>query len=196
MALAVRRAGRNRVRDRIPALLLAVCCLAFVTACEDDEVTFTGIDCGLVRDHLVGDWTVDYLGSVSRTLTNCSGADPGLEDTTIDVADALVSYPGADVLGSESSPSFKVIADRTDAGDDAAVDQEFVLNIAADSCQTFAWAWESDDGLYVLCIGTFSPGTGTLQATCDSVEVDSDGDGDLDTSCSLSAGIDVSIAVN
>jgi hypothetical protein len=184
------------VRDRIPALLLVAFCLAFATACEDDQVTFTGIDCGLIRDDLVGDWTVDYLGTVSRTLINCSGADPGLDGATVDVSTTPVVYPDADVLGSEFGPSFQVIADRTDAGDDPAVDREFVLHIAADSCQGFAWAWESDDGLYMLCIGTFNQGSGAMLASCDSVELDSDGDGAVDTSCGLDASVDVTIGVN
>lgn len=184
------------MRGRLPVLVLAVLCLGFATACDDDEsIDLGGIDCGLVRDDLIGDWTADYPSGTSRTLTNCTGDDPSIEGSSIDVSGTPVIYTNADVLGNNSSPSFKVVADRLD-GDDVSQDAEFVMNIGADSCQAFVLLWESDDTAYVQCIGTFTPSNGTLLGACDSAEVDTDGNDDPDTSCSLSAPIDVAIGVN
>lgn len=185
------------MRGRLPILLLACVCLGFVTGCDDDDdIDLGGIDCGLVRDDLIGDWTAGYAGGVARTLTNCTGDDPSVEGTGIDVSATSVLYPDADVMGSSTGPSFRVIADRTDGGNDASVADEFRLHIGADSCQSFVWLWEADDALYLQCIGTFGPGSGTLLATCDSAEVDTDADDNPDTSCSLNATVDVAISVN
>ena len=189
--------GGSHVRGRLPILLLTFVCLGLVTGCDDDEViNLGGIDCGLIRDDLFGDWTADYSGSVARTLTNCTGVDPGVEGTEVDVSATAVIYTNADVLGSSTSPSFQVIADRVDGGDDVLVDDEFRMNIGADSCQAFVWLWEIDDLLYLQCIGTFDRGSDTLLASCDSAEVDTDGLGGPDTSCSLNATVDVAVSVN
>ena len=186
------------MRGRLPVLLLAVLCLGFVTGCDDDNnnIDLGGLDCGLIRDDLFGDWSVSYTVGGSRNLTNCSGDDPSVEGASIDVSNTPVLYTGTDVFGNTTSPSFRVIADRIDGGNDVSVSDEFRLNIGADSCQSFFWLWEADDATYVQCIGTFSVGSGTLLASCDSAEVDTDADDAPDTSCSLSTPFDVSLSVD
>jgi glycine/D-amino acid oxidase-like deaminating enzyme len=182
--------------------LAAILFLAFgfLTGCEDDGETLIidGIDCGLERIELVGNWTVGF-DTAARTLVSCTGPNASLvaatEGTPVSSGGAAVLYTGTDVLGNDASPSFQVTADASGGGD-AAIDPEFVMNIGADSCQAFFRVWEEDDNLFIQCIGTFDRSTGLLSTFCDSAEVDADDDDVLDVTCSLNDTIGVDLSVN
>ncbi|HEV8702824.1 MAG TPA: hypothetical protein VGV60_16250 [Candidatus Polarisedimenticolia bacterium] len=188
------------MRTRI-TLLALLGGTALLAGCNDNGNTTTiinqGIDCGLIRDDLVGNWTID-MTSASRTLQNCTGDAPGLSGTIL-IDDFPRTYGGPDgvnVFGSDGSTSFQIIADRTDSGDDPTVDREVTGTIQADSCLALLRVWDPDEALYVQCIGTFTISNGTLSGGCDSVEIDSDGIGGLDTSCSLDSSLAIDASIN
>lgn len=179
--------------------LAAVLFLAFgfLTGCEDDGETLIldGIDCGLIRAELVGNWTVT-LPTDAATLVDCTGFDPTIEGDPMDTTSASIVYIDTDVFGNDASPSFRVEADPDGVDDDTSVNPEFVMNIGADSCQAFFRVWEPDDGLFVQCIGNFERANGTISTFCDSAEVDTDGLDGTDTTCSLDTSIAVGLVVN
>ena len=184
------------MRTRI-TLLALLGGAALLAGCNDSGNTTTiinqGLDCGLIRDDLIGDWTIDVT-EASRTLQNCTGEAPGTGGTILidDFPRAYGGPGGIDVFGSSGSTSFQISGDRNDGGDDATVDIEVNGTIQADSCLALVRVWDPDELLFLQCIGTFTISNGTLSGGCDSVEFDSDGIGGLDTSCSL----DSSLAIN
>jgi len=149
-----------------------------------------GLDCGLVRDNLVGTWNVS-LGFGTRSLQNCTGQTPGLNGTSVTTADFPATYANAngkvDVFGSDGSTSYKILSDRNDGNNDVLTTDELDGTVQADSCLALVRVWDKTDALYIQCIGTLKRTNGTVSGSCDSVEIDSDGVGGIDTSCSLSA---------
>jgi len=144
-----------------------------------------GLDCGLVRDNLIGTWNIS-LGLGIPSLQNCSGTAPGLNGTSITTGDFPATYAGVDIFGSDGSTSYKILADRTDGKNDVTTTDELDGTVQADSCLALVRVWDRTDALYIQCIGTLKLTNGTVSGSCDSVEIDSDGIGGLDTSCSLS----------
>jgi hypothetical protein len=181
-------------------LLYAVVLIAatLTVACNDSGNTTIineGIDCLLVRDHLVGTWTVD-LATATPSLQNCTGLAPGLT-TTLTTVDFPATYANVDIFGSDGSTSFKVLSDRSDlAGDDAAQSVELTGTVQADSCLAMIRVWDQTNDLYFQCIGGFAISNLTLSGECDSAEIDTDANGQLDTSCSLSDRVQFDASVN
>jgi hypothetical protein len=186
------------VRTRI-TLLALLGGTALLAGCNDSGNTTTiinqGIDCGLIRDDLVGDWTIDVTAA-TRTLQNCTGLAPGISGTGVLLNNLPGDYAGMDVFGSDGSTSFKINGDRTDSGGDASVNPEVTGTVQADSCLALVRVWDSDEALFMQCIGTFTISNGTLSGGCDSVEIDSDVDGQLDTSCSLDSSLAFNASIN
>ena len=145
-----------------------------------------GLDCGLVRNDLLGTWNVS-LGFGTRSLQNCSGTAPGLNGTAITTADFPATYAPVDIFGSDGSTSYKILSDRNDGNNDGTTTDELDGTVQADSCLALVRVWDRTDALYIQCIGTLKITNGLVSGSCDSVEIDSDGIGGLDTSCSLSA---------
>jgi hypothetical protein len=172
------------------AVLTLVAALAVSCNSNGDTTIVNGIDCNLVRDDLVGAWTVN-LGAGSRTLQNCTGIDVGLNGSGVGTNNFPATYSPMDVFGSDGSTSFRLQADRSSSGNDTR-DPELTGSVQADSCLAMVRVWDSTDQLFFQCIGTFNRSNLTLSGACDSAEIDSDVDGQLDTSCSLSS--DVSFA--
>jgi len=155
-----------------------------------------GLDCGLLRNDLTGTWTVS-LGAATPSLQNCTGLTPGLNGTLVGTNDFPATYSLMDVFGSDGSTSFKLVADRSDAGADASQSTELTGSVQADSCLAMVRVWSKTDALYFQCIGTFTISNLTLSGGgCDSAEVDTDADGQLDTSCSLSANVSFNASIN
>lgn len=179
------------------ALLLGTTLLAGCNESGNTTIINQGLDCGLIRDDLVGDWTID-MTSGSRNLQNCTGLAPGISGTPVLITDFPGDYAGMDVFGSDGSTSFKISGDRTDGFDDPTVLEEVTGTVQADSCLTLlrVWADTSTQDLYVQCIGAFTISNGTLSGSCDSVEIDSDGIGGLDTSCSLDSNLSFDASIN
>jgi len=166
---------------------------SLLASCNSSGNTTTvinqGLDCGLVRNDLLGTWNVS-LGFGTRSLQNCTGIAPGLNNTSITTADFPATYASAyvDVFGSDGSTSYKILADRTgQSNDDPLTSDELDGTVQADSCLALVRVWDRTDALYIQCIGTLKRTNGTVSGSCDSVEIDSDGVGGIDTSCSLSA---------
>ncbi len=188
------------MRTQLMLLLTLLFGATLLAGCNDSGNTTIinqGLDCGLIRDDLVGDWTID-MTSGSRNLQNCTGLAPGISGTVL-----INGFPGTyggldgvDIFGSDGSTSFKILGDRTGSGDDPAVDEELTGTVQADSCLTLLRVWDQDEALYVQCIGTFTISNGTLSGSCDSVEIDSDADGQLDTSCSLDSNLSFDASIN
>lgn len=181
-------------------LAIAVLTLASTLAvsCNDSGNTTIinqGLDCGLIRDDLVGTWSVN-LGTAIPALQNCTGKTPGKDGTVLTTNDFPATYSPVDVFGSDGSTSFKVLSDRVDAKDDTGVVEEMTGSVQADSCLAMIRVWDTTDGLYFQCIGTLTLSNLTLSGSCDSAEIDTDSDFQLDTSCSLSTGVTFGASIN
>ena len=185
------------MRTQLTLLLALILGTTLLAGCDDGNTTIInqGLDCELIRDNLVGDWTID-ISSGSRTLQNCTGMAPGISGTIVTISNFPGVYAGMDVFGSDGSTSFKIVGDRTDVNEDPTVDAEVTGTVQADSCLALLRVWDSDEDLYVQCIGSFTIFNGTLSGACDSVEIDSDVDGQLDTSCSLSLDLAIDASIN
>lgn len=175
-------------RHLLPAVL--VLATLAVSCDENNTIINQGLDCGLIRDNLVGDWIVD-VSTGTPTLVNCTGPGastipPNTMITTVN--DFPATYESVDVFGSDGSTSFKLLGDRA-VGGDSLVDAEFTGSVQADSCLALLRFWVMTDQLYLQCIGTFDPDTLLFSGACDSAEIDTDTDGELDASCSLSADV-------
>lgn len=180
------------------ALLLGTTLLAGCNESGNTTIINQGLDCGLIRDDLVGDWTID-LTSGNRNLQNCTGPGSGIAPANVTISSFPGTYgglDGVDIFGSDGSTSFKILGDRTDFGDDATISEEFTGTVQADSCLALLRIWVASEALYVQCIGAFTISNGTLTGSCDSVEIDSDGIGGLDTSCSLDSNLLFDACIN
>ena len=190
------------MRSQLMLLLTLLFGTTLLAGCNESGNTTIinqGLDCGLIRADLVGDWTID-MTSGSRILQNCTGVDaPGNSLRSVTLNDLPGTYggpDGVDIFGSDGSTSFQISGDRTDVGDDATVDPEVTGTVQADSCLALLRVWDQDEALFVQCIGAFTIANGTLSGSCDSVEIDSDADGWPDTSCSLDSNLSFDASIN
>lgn len=154
---------------------------------EGDTIVVDGLDCGLIRNDLLGDWTVSFVPG-GATLVNCDDGVPGRQ---VDVDAGAVSYADVTVFASASSTSFLLLFDNpvTDPQDD------LIGSVEADSCLALVQLWEEDDGAWMQCIGTFDRSNRTLGAVCDSVDLDIDDDGNPDVACDLNISLFADILV-
>ena len=171
--------------------LLAIILPALLTACSDEQtVIFEGLDCGLIRADLTGDWVVTFAPGV-RTLENCD--NPALNGTVVSAVGTPLQFPGVLVVGSGGSAGFQVFGD----GPDPVFTNELFANVEADSCLALVnvWVAGTNSGFF-QCIGTFDPVSLLFLTFCDSVEIDADPDdaffGDTcDLSASLTADVEI-----
>ncbi len=175
---------------RRTAFFLAIFLPALLTACSDEQtIIFEGLDCGLIRADLTGDWVVTFSPGV-RTLENCD--NQALNGTTVSAGGTPLLFPGVLVVGSGGSAGFQVIGD----GPDPSFTTELVANVEADSCLALVNVWVEFNSGFFQCIGTLDPVTLLFLTFCDSVEIDSDPDdaffGDTcDLSASLTANVEI-----
>jgi hypothetical protein len=172
-----------RSRDRL-ALTLGVLALAgLASGCSSnnsngDTIVVNGLDCGLVRADLAGDWSVSYLTS-SATLQNCD--DPSKNGVMVDVNGAVttiyngvVSFPGA------AGATFSAVGSGPD------LPNELQAGVQADSCLSLVQLWENDDHGWVQCVGGLDLTANAISAVCDAIDLDTNADGVADTVCDLS----------
>jgi len=133
----------------------------------DTTIVVDGLDCGLIRNDLIGDWTVSFVPA-GTTLVNCEDV-PSSDGTLVDVTAGPVTYSNVSVIASASSTSFLVLSGGANRSD------ELVGSVEADSCLALVQIWENDDGAWMQCIGTFDRTNGTIQAVCDSADLDTPG---------------------
>lgn len=168
--------GRGRRAARILALPL----LLAATGCEEDGDTIfvNGLDCGLIREDLFGDWALTFVQE-SPVLVNCD--DPGFNGTIVDVNSFTTVYTDVIAFASPSGASFDVIGSGPD------LSNELMASVEADSCLALVQKWESDDDGWVQCIGTLDLRSNAIAARCDSMDLDTDPtpDGVPDVACDL-----------
>jgi len=171
----------------LAGLLLGI---AFLAACTDEQnvTVIDGLDCGLIREDLAGTWVVNF-SSATRSLVNCE--DPADEGTTATVSSATLTFPNVGIDGAQDSASFGVFGATTSPE----VSRELTVGVNADSCLALARVWIQAENLFMVCVGTFYRDNRTIDAFCDSVEVDSDVDEVVDNSCDLNASINVALGV-
>jgi hypothetical protein len=148
---------------------------------EGDTVNVNGLDCGLIRDHLWGTWSVSYAPA-ARTLQNCD--DASYDGTPVNVAAGTSNYVANSVTLAQTSTSFVVFAEGP-----FLLTNELMANVEADSCLAAVQVWDDDDSGWVQCIGTADLVNHFLNVVCDSFDLDTNLDGAADTACGLNGSI-------
>ncbi|HYV17755.1 MAG TPA: hypothetical protein VFC25_01845 [Verrucomicrobiae bacterium] len=183
MGKQVRKGGRRGVLAPLLALL-ALGPAGFV-GCNDnsggDTVVVNGLDCGLVRDQMVGTWTVSYQQAVRSTL-RCDNAT--LDNTPVSVASGTTSYTSLNVYAPIGTVGFTM-----EGSGPLQLPKEIIATIDADSCLALVKTWENDEAGYLECIGTADLTNRLLNVVCDSFDLDTNADGDGDTACTLNASV-------
>jgi len=196
-AVAIRAAGgggtsgagrRPNGPARRAALLLAATLVALaLPACEStgDTIIVNGLDCGLIRLDVSGDWVVTYTPD-GAFLVNCD--DPSWNNTLIDVTGFSTLYPDVVSFASPSGASFSAVG----AGPNRA--NELLASVEADSCLALVQTWEEDDKGWAQCLGTMDLNTNLIAGICDSFDLDTDADGVADVACDLDHSLLAAIA--
>lgn len=179
----------RRAISRGAGLITLTFCLGLGLGCtqEGDTIVVDGLDCGLIRNDLIGDWTVSFVAG-GATLVNCD--DPFYDNNLVNVTAGPVSYGNVSIFASASSTSFLALFD-----DPVTVQDDLIASVEADSCLALVQLWEDDDGAWMQCIGTFDRSNGTIRAVCDSAELDTDDNGAPDVACDLNMSLFADILV-
>jgi len=177
---AAMRTAIGRCFGRRASLLLVVPLLLLAAGCDEsgDTIVVNGLDCGLIRNDLFGDWTVTFIAG-NAVLVNCE--DLAFNGTPVDVNSVTTVYSNISVVASPSGASFDVRGSGPD------LPNELMASVEADSCLALVQKWENDDGGWVQCIGTLDLGARAISASCDSMDLDTDliPDGFADVACDL-----------
>lgn len=175
------RPGWSEGTGRRGFMLLAATLVALaLPACDNTgditNVVVNGLDCGLIRLDVAGDWVVTYTAGAAVTV-NCD--DPSWNNTLVDVTGFSTVYPDVVSFASPSGASFNIVG----AGPDRA--NELLASVEADSCLALVQTWEEDNQGWVQCFGTMDLATNLIGGVCDSFDIDADLDGDADVACDL-----------
>src|SRR5439155_1343417 len=174
----------RRTRAMVPTLVLACGLLA---ACNNSNngrtiINNNGLDCGLFRSDLTGTWVINFAGG-SRDRINCDNASFNTNTGTgITAPTTTMNFTNVAITGSEFAASFLVTAD----GPSMPPTTWLIGSVQADSCLALFKVWDDLDKAYIVCLGGFDVSTGTIAASCDSVDVDLNADGAFDAFCDLS----------
>jgi hypothetical protein len=142
-----------------------------------DTIVVNGLDCGLVRGDLVGNWTVTYTAGSALT----QGCDnPAFNGMIVTVSGATVVYANSNVFASPSGAAINVIGPGP-----FGLPNELIAAVEADSCLGLVQTWEDDESGWVQCFGTADLTTRLMPGICDSFDIDSDGNGVADVACNL-----------
>jgi len=184
------RVSESIGRRRRAAWVLSLPLLLIGTGCEEsgDTVVVQGLDCGLVREDLFGDWALTFVPT-GAFLTNCD--DPSFDGTLVDVDNVTTIYPQDSILAfvSPSGASFDVVG----AGPD--LTNELIASVEADSCLAVVQKWENDDGGWMQCFGTLDLSAHAIPTLCDSMDLDTTDppDGFPDVACDLDHSITLQV---
>ena len=177
---------------RIGFVATALLALVALGGCNDsnngDTINVNGLDCGLVRDDMVGRWTVSYT-QATRSTINCDNATFNNKPVTV-VGGVTNNFDTVTVIASPGSTSF-----TANASGPVGKDNELMANIEADSCLALVQIWEDAEGGWVQCIGTADLANRLLNVICDSFDLDTDADGAADTACSLNGSITGTVGI-
>lgn len=167
-------------RGRRAARIVALPLLLIATGCEEegDTIVVNGLDCGLVRQDLFGDWAVTFVPS-SAFLVNCDNSS--FNNRSVNVDSLTIVYTDVIAFASPSGASFDVRGSGPD------LPNELMVSVEADSCLALVQKWENDDGGWIQCIGTLDRSAHAIPALCDSMDLDTDvpPDGFPDVACDL-----------
>jgi hypothetical protein len=166
---------------RTLAGLSLVSILAWCGGCttqEGDTIVVNGLDCGLVRADMAGNWSVTYVAD-SATTVNCD--NPAEDNATVSVGAGTVIYANAVAFPGAAGATFTAIA----AGPNALPD-ELVASIEADSCLALVQIWNQGAHGWVQCVGTLDRNSHLIGGICDAIDLDTNSDGTADTACDLS----------
>lgn len=174
---------RMRAMRRIYLLPLLLT-LGLTLACEGDEeyttVVVGGFDCGLIRNDLLGTWTVTFAPG-STELVFCD--DPAFDNVVVDVLGGDVTFTNVNAIASPSSTTF--IALGVGPNLTGPTSYELLATVEADSCLALVQVWEEDDQAWMQCIGTLDLTSARIDTICDSADLDTDGDEEADVACDL-----------
>lgn|SRR5262245_3854792 len=186
---SVQRAHRSARTRRMAVLLTSALLVLALPACDEEGDTivnnYNGIDCGLIRADLDGDWFVT-LTLDSAFLQNCD--DPSWDGTVVDVPAGTVAYTNVVSFASPSGASFSAVGAGPIRGN------ELLASIEADSCLALVQVWQEDDQGWVQCLGTLDRVNNLINTICDSFDVDSNLDGAGDVACDLDHSFQASVA--
>jgi hypothetical protein len=182
----VEGSGR-RARRLAPVLAAGLLCGLAGCTNEGDTVNVNGLDCGLIRDQLVGDWSVSLAQAV-RTLQNCD--DASANGSQVNVLAGTTNFTNVQVHASPSSTSFVVTGEGP-----VGLPNELMANVEADSCLALVQVWEDDEGGWLQCIGTADLVNRFLNVVCDSFDLDTDLDGFPDNACGLNGSITGTVGI-
>jgi len=179
----------RRAACRAARLATLTVCLGLGLGCteEGDTIVVDGLDCGLIRNDLIGDWNVSFVPG-GATLVNCD--DPAFDGNLVAVTAGPVSYANVNIFASASSTSFLILFD-----DPGTPQDDLIGSVEADSCLALVQLWEDDDDAWMQCIGTFDRSNGTLGTVCDSADLDTNQDGSPDVACDLNISLFADILV-
>ena len=170
-----------RPSARVLCRTVAVAALALAgLSCQDntgDTIIVNGLDCGLIRQQLDGNWSVTYTPGSAVTQGCDNIAWNGM---IVTVAGGTVIYSNPDVFASPSGVSFNVVAPGP-----FGKPNELMASVEADSCLGLVQTWEDDESGWVQCIGTVDLTTHQMGGICDSFDIDTDGNGAADVACDL-----------
>jgi len=175
------RQGWSKGTGRRGLMLLAATLVTLaLPACDNTgditNVVVNGLDCGLIRLDVAGDWVVTYTPGAAVTV-NCD--DPSWNNTPVNVSGFSTPYPDVVSFASPSGASFNVVG----AGPDRV--NELLASVEADSCLALVQTWEEDNQGWVQCFGTMDLATNLIGGVCDSFDLDTDADGAADVACDL-----------
>lgn len=172
------------------ALLALACSLGLLCACNDQGnrtniINNNGLDCGLVRDDLIGTWKVTIAaGTVG--LINCTGpGSPG----SVTSSGLPLTYNNVTVTANTTASAIETGVGYQVVGAGTTRTDELIANVEADSCLAQFQVWISGDKTYIQCIGGLNRTTRAISGFCDSAEFPSSGvaTDPIDTFCSLNA---------
>jgi hypothetical protein len=167
------------VGHRAVMLLAATLAALALPACGDTTnttVVVNGLDCGLIRLDVAGDWAVAFTAGAAVTV-NCD--DPSRNNTLVDVTGFSLVYPDVVSFASPSGASLNVVG----AGPNRA--NELLASVEADSCLALVQTWVEGAQGWVQCFGTMDLATNLIGGVCDSFDLDTDADGAADVACDL-----------
>ena len=171
---------------RTAVLVLGVASFGSCTTHDTTTVVVNGLDCGLVRTDMAGNWSITFLPD-SATLQNCD--NPVANGTIVNVSGGTVTYANAIAYASPSGASFNAVASGPNSRPN-----ELLASIEADSCLALVQSWQEGDRGWVQCLGTLDRTTRLIGGVCDSIDLDLNLDGAPEIACDLSHSFQATIA--
>jgi hypothetical protein len=167
------------------ALAGGLALLGSCTTQQGDTILVNGLDCGLVRADLAGNWSVTFVADAATTV-NCDV--PAHNNLLVSESPGTVVYANAFAYPGASGASFSANA----AGPNN-LSNELMASVDADSCLALVQVWNQGAGGWVQCVGTLDRQNRLIASVCDAIDLDTDSNGAGDVACDLSHSLVASI---